>query len=305
MHSYWLDTSTPSGDYGSTPIPKEVDVAVVGGGFTGLSTAYHAAKAGKSVALLEANTVNWGASGRNGGMATTGLAIGFRSAMKRYGEQRAIGYFREYNKAIDLIERLVEDNDLDVDYERSGKMTLAWKASHFEGMQRTAEDLKRLVGQPVELVDRAQDLLHVAPAFLELAGDAFCRLGDVAYERAGRGEEELRRLRSLAEQKGVHLVWSNVHVHLAQEVPDKGEGLLRVLAEQGFSGDQVLTIGDAPNDAGLFVADRFGVTVGTADVTAHASDFRALPDYVSTARESEGFLDMLRRVKRILRQKSV
>ena len=155
MHSYWLDTATPSGDYTQTEVPKEVDVAVVGGGFTGLSTAYHAARAGKSVALLEAHTVNWGASGRNGGMATTGLAIGFRDAIKRYGEQRAVGYFREYNKAIDLIENLVEENDLDVDYERSGKMNLAWKPSHFEGMKHTAEALKRLVGQPVELVDRA------------------------------------------------------------------------------------------------------------------------------------------------------
>jgi len=72
MYSYWLDTATPSGDYTHTDLPKQVDVAVVGAGFTGLSTAYHAAKAGKSVAVLEANTVNWGASGRNGGMATTG-----------------------------------------------------------------------------------------------------------------------------------------------------------------------------------------------------------------------------------------
>lgn len=155
MHSYWLDTSTPSGDYSKTDIPKEVDVAVVGAGFTGLSTAYHAAKAGKSVAVLEANTVNWGASGRNGGMATTGLAIGFRNAIKRYGEERAVKYFREYNDAIDLIENIVQENDLKVDYARTGKMNLAWKESHFEGMKQTAEALKRLVGQPVTLVDKA------------------------------------------------------------------------------------------------------------------------------------------------------
>lgn len=154
MHSYWLDTSTPSGDYRHTEIPKEVDVAVIGAGFTGLSTAYHAAKQGKSVAVLEANTVVWGASGRNGGMATTGLAIGFRDAIKRYGEQRAIAYFKEYNEAIDLIENLVQEHDLDVDYERSGKMNLAWKPSHWDGMQKTGELLKRLVDQPIKLIDR-------------------------------------------------------------------------------------------------------------------------------------------------------
>ncbi|WP_243893386.1 NAD(P)/FAD-dependent oxidoreductase [Leucobacter tardus] len=155
MHSYWLDTATPSGDYTQTEIPKEVDVAVVGGGYTGLSAAYHAAKAGKSVALLEAHEVMWGASGRNGGMATTGLAVGFRDAIKRYGEQRAIGYFREYNAAIDLIENLVAEHDLDVDYARTGKMTLAYKESHWAGLQQSAEALKRLVDQPVQLVDRA------------------------------------------------------------------------------------------------------------------------------------------------------
>lgn len=154
MHSYWLDTATPKGDYSQVPVPKEVDIAVVGGGFTGLSTAYHAAKAGRSVAVLEANTLVWGASGRNGGMATTGLAIGFRDAIKRYGQDRAVAYFREYNKAIDLIEGLVTDHDLDVDYARGGKMNLASKPSHWQGMQKTAESLQRLVGQPVTLVDR-------------------------------------------------------------------------------------------------------------------------------------------------------
>ncbi|WOF23379.1 FAD-binding oxidoreductase [Microbacterium betulae] len=154
MTSYWLDTAVPSGDYRTTTIPKEVDVAVVGAGFTGLSTALHAARAGRSVAVLEANTVVWGASGRNGGMATTGLAIGFRQALRRYGEQRAIGYFTEYNRAIDLIEDIVRENGLDVDYARSGKMNLAWKESHFEGLTQTADALRRLVGQPVRIVDR-------------------------------------------------------------------------------------------------------------------------------------------------------
>lgn len=155
MHSYWLDTANPSGDYSRTEIPREVDVAVVGGGFTGLSAAYHAAKQGLSVAVLEARTVNWGASGRNGGMATTGLAIGFGSAVKRYGEQRAIAYFKEYNRAIDLIEDLVQEHELDVDYARTGKMNLAVKPGHFEGMKKSAELLQRLAGQPVSLVDRA------------------------------------------------------------------------------------------------------------------------------------------------------
>ncbi len=154
--SYWLDTATPSGDYRHTTLPKHVDVVVVGAGFTGLSAALHVAKLGKSVAVVEANTVNWGASGRNGGMATTGLAIGFRKAIKRYGEERAVAYFHEYNHAIDLIENLVAENELQVDYARSGKLGLAWKPEHFEGFKSTAESLKRLVGQPVEIIPKSE-----------------------------------------------------------------------------------------------------------------------------------------------------
>ena len=77
LTSYWLDTAEPAGDFRRNPIPPQVDVAVVGAGFTGLSAALELAKQGASVALLEQHTVGWGASGRNGGMATTGLAIGF------------------------------------------------------------------------------------------------------------------------------------------------------------------------------------------------------------------------------------
>lgn len=131
-------------------------------------------------------------------------------------------------------------------------------------------------------------------AKLARTGDAFCRLGDVAYERDGRDEAELLRLRAVAEARGVHLTWSNVHVHLAARRPDKGEGLLAVFAERGIDPASVVTIGDAPNDAGLFVAGRFGATVGTADVTAQLEWFAHVPEFVTEAPEVDGFLELTR-----------
>lgn len=127
---------------------------------------------------------------------------------------------------------------------------------------------------------------------LRLTGDDFCRLGDVAYERDGREEGELLRLRAAAEAHGVHLVWSNVHVHLAEAVPDKGAALLQLVRELGVSPLAVATIGDAPNDAGLFVPGRFGLTVGTADVRHQRAYLPALPGYVTAEPESAGFLEL-------------
>ncbi len=168
-------------------------------------------------------------------------------------------------------------------------------------LEIVADQAPRWLGAPT---DRARlravgDALNADHrAKLELAGDAFCRIGDVAYEREGREVEELLRLRRAAEAHGVHLIWSSVHVHIAERRPDKGEGLERLAAERGFSPDRICTVGDAPNDGGLFVAGRFGVSVGTVDVKDTAAEFSALPEFVSEAREAEAFLELARTLLR-------
>lgn len=154
LTSYWLDTATPSGDYRRTPVPERADIAVVGAGFTGLSAALEAAQQGASVVVLDQHTVGWGASGRNGGMATTGLAIGFGTAVKRYGPERAVAMFGEYNRAIDTIEDLVKEHSIDCDFQRVGKLTLAMNARQVEQMRRTQETLATLADYAVTVVDR-------------------------------------------------------------------------------------------------------------------------------------------------------
>ena len=75
--NYWLTTATmPAGTGGE--LPSTVDVAVIGAGYTGLSAARTLAKRGAKVAVLEANTIGWGASSRNGGMVLTGMKLGCR-----------------------------------------------------------------------------------------------------------------------------------------------------------------------------------------------------------------------------------
>ena len=64
-------------------------MAVIGSGYTGLSAALTLAKRGTSVAVLEAETIGWGASSRNGGMVLTGLKIPMQTAIKRYGRDMA------------------------------------------------------------------------------------------------------------------------------------------------------------------------------------------------------------------------
>lgn len=154
LTSYWLDTTDLAADYVATPLPHVADVAVVGAGLTGLSAALHLAKAGAKVVVLEKNTVGWGASGRNGGMATTGLAVSLPKAVKRYGMAPAQAMFRTYNDAIDTVEELVREQDIDCDFSRSGKLTLASKPSHYEALVRTHELLAKEMDYETTLVPR-------------------------------------------------------------------------------------------------------------------------------------------------------
>src|SRR4051812_46223462 len=83
-HNYWLDTvRMPLGSLG--PLPERADVAVIGAGFTGLSAARTLASHGARVLVLEAQTIGWGASSRNGGMVLTGLKLSAEALTKRYG----------------------------------------------------------------------------------------------------------------------------------------------------------------------------------------------------------------------------
>ena len=84
--SYWLDTA-PQGspERSQTTVEGRTDVAVVGGGLTGVVAALHLARRGAKVELFEQHTVGFGASGRNGGMATTGMSIGIRDAVAKLG----------------------------------------------------------------------------------------------------------------------------------------------------------------------------------------------------------------------------
>src|SRR5271166_4118209 len=82
--NYWLDSvAITTGSLGG--LPQRADVVIVGAGFTGLSAARTLAVGGATVAVLEANTIGWGASSRNGGMVLTGMKLGVEALAKRYG----------------------------------------------------------------------------------------------------------------------------------------------------------------------------------------------------------------------------
>ena len=99
LNSYWLSTA-PSFSGGQQAFTQEhYDVAVVGGGFTGLSAARTLARGGARVALLEAGQLIGEASGRNGGQCNTGVAQDYANLVEQLGRERAIAHYTTYAEA--------------------------------------------------------------------------------------------------------------------------------------------------------------------------------------------------------------
>ncbi len=111
-------------------------MAVVGGGYTGLSAARVLAKSGASAAVLERETIGWGASSRNGGMTMPGLKQGTKTVMDRYGPEIGRALFQASIDAVYLIDDIVKEEELDCDWRINGHVALAAKPSHFESMKK-------------------------------------------------------------------------------------------------------------------------------------------------------------------------
>ena len=119
----------------------DYDVCVVGGGYAGLSCALHLAKSGKSVAVVEAERVGWGASGRNGGHVGTGQRADQHSLEKWYGKATAKALWRLGLEAVDLASDLVEENGIDCELGRTN-IHFAAKKSHVDELRDEVDHLR-------------------------------------------------------------------------------------------------------------------------------------------------------------------
>ncbi|MEF9672530.1 FAD-binding oxidoreductase [Pseudomonas sp. PCH446] len=154
--SYWLDTAPAFTGAQLGALPGQVDVAVIGGGFTGLAAARALASKGASVVVLEAGRVIGEASGRNGGQCNTGVAQDYAGLSASLGADRARAYYKAYESAVQSVVSLVEQEQIACDLKRNGKLKLAAKPMHYEGLARTCELIRREVDADVELLSAEQ-----------------------------------------------------------------------------------------------------------------------------------------------------
>lgn len=120
------------------------DIAIIGGGFTGLSAALHLAQDGHDVAVLEGKTIGWGASGRNGGFCCLG-GFGAPDGLlaRLHGEDARREARQAESAAIDLVEALTQTHAIDVNRHSNGETVMGFSArslAYFETESRQVED---------------------------------------------------------------------------------------------------------------------------------------------------------------------
>src|SRR5450432_3755057 len=153
--NYWLTTtSMPIGTAGN--LPGRVEVVVIGAGYTGLSAARTLAKRGAKVAVLEANSIGWGASSRNGGMVLTGIKLDVGTLSKRYGMELTRRMYADSLASIDWVEQIVREENIACDFSRCGHLEVACKQLHFDSYARSAETIARNFNHELRIIPRSE-----------------------------------------------------------------------------------------------------------------------------------------------------
>jgi gamma-glutamylputrescine oxidase len=191
--SYYAATVNRELDFPALQGEARADVCVIGGGYTGLSSAIHLAERGYSVVVLEAERVGWGASGRNGGQCSVGQRKAQDELEQAWGREEARRLWDLGVEAVDTVRDLIGRYSIDCDLKR-GNLQAALKTSDTEWYRRYAahmqdeydfdlryvegDELTRLAGTDVfrgGLVEYASAHLHPLNYALGLAEAARSR----------------------------------------------------------------------------------------------------------------------------------
>ncbi len=149
--SLWLAT-TPETEYHPLADGLDVDVAVIGGGITGLTAAIELKEAGRTVAVIEADRIAESTTGHTTAKLTSQHGLLYDTLISTFGEKRARQYADANEAAIDEVERRVDDWDIDCDFQRTPAYTYASSAADIDTI-RDEVDAARRVGLPASYVD--------------------------------------------------------------------------------------------------------------------------------------------------------
>ena len=152
-HPVWWEDAAPRVSEGA--LPTNCDLLVIGAGYTGLSAAIAAHDAGAKVCVIDAGVPGIGASSRNGGMVGAHPRFSWDILKSRFGPAVADQIFAEASNALEWAQNLISTEDVQCDYQTTGRIQLAWTHAQFENQKKLVSKIKAKSQVSVDLVERS------------------------------------------------------------------------------------------------------------------------------------------------------
>ena len=153
--SLWDASAEETAYEGSFSGDSNADIAIIGGGFTGLSTALHCAQSGLNAQVLEAEQIGFGGSGRNCGLVNAALWLPPQLVREKLGTTYGPRFIEHFGNAPEYVFSLIEKHQMRCEVTRTGTIHAAHSPQGFEELRGRHKEWVRL-GKPVDLLDREQ-----------------------------------------------------------------------------------------------------------------------------------------------------
>ncbi len=149
---WWWEAAEPPEREGA--LPDRAEVAIVGGGYAGLSAALTLQRLGHRTVVLDAERIGWGASSRNGGMVSGGLKVATTGLEKAHGAEGARRIALAAAASLPFLEETIAREGIDCDYVRCGRFVGAWSRAHYDAMAQKVDWLAEITGLPAAMLPR-------------------------------------------------------------------------------------------------------------------------------------------------------
>ncbi len=159
---WWEDVELSSLCEGPEGLPDRADVAIVGGGYTGLSAALTLARAGRSVVLVDTETPGFGCSSRNGGLIGNSFhKLGLKGLAAAYGEKKAHDILSESMDGFRYLVSFIKDENIDCGLTQAGRFRGAIRPEHYDRIGRELDGLKKAVGLEADMVPKSEQAAEI------------------------------------------------------------------------------------------------------------------------------------------------
>jgi gamma-glutamylputrescine oxidase len=244
--SLWEATADPLPGHPALTDEVRADVAIVGAGFTGLSAALQIAKDGRRAVILEAESVGWGASGRNGGLVSGKFRVPFHVVDAMHGREEARRLHHIGKQAVQTVAELIDEHGIgSANFQMTGYVTAAHSAQAFAAQRFATEWLADALG------DTSSRVLDRDEVAAEIGSSTY--VGGVLNAAAGclHPLNYVRGLARAAIKLGVQIFEDSAATSVRCEGPDlrvnTTHGSVRarqlILATNGYSSRQAATKG--------------------------------------------------------------